>query len=147
MSPGRENTAWQRQGSCGIKRDIFHPKKVHAMRKREQDRIRKELLERKRALLGQALDPRDDDLRSEREDLLDSGDVASQEVTQSFKIRLREREEKLLKKIDLALARVDEGTFGICEDCGESIEIKRLLARPVTTLCINCKSREEEREK
>jgi len=117
------------------------------MRKREQDRIRKELLKRKRELLGQALDPRDADLRSEREDLLDSGDVASQEVTQSFKIRLREREEKLLKKIDLALSRVDEGTFGICEDCGESIEIKRLVARPVTTLCIDCKSRQEEEEK
>jgi DnaK suppressor protein len=117
------------------------------MRKREQDRIKKDLLKRKRELVGQALDPRDADLQSEREDLLDSGDVASQEVTQSFKIRLREREEKLLKKIDLALSRVDEGTFGICEDCGESIEIKRLVARPVTTLCIDCKSRQEEKEK
>jgi len=117
------------------------------MRKREQDRIKKELLGRKRELLGQALDPRDDDLRSERENLLDSGDVASQEVTQSFKIRLREREEKLLKKIDLALSRVDDGTIGTCEDCGEAIEIKRLLARPVTTLCIDCKSLQEEKEK
>jgi len=116
------------------------------MRKREQEKITKELLKRKRELLGQALDPRDADLRSERENLLDSGDVASQEVTQSFKIRLREREEKLLKKIDLALARVDEGTFGICDDCGESIEVKRLMARPVTTLCIACKSLQEEEE-
>ena len=117
------------------------------MRKREQERIKKELLKRKNELLGQALDPRDDDLRSERENLLDSGDVASQEVSQSFKIRLREREEKLLKKIDLALARVEEGTIGVCEDCGEAIEIKRLMARPVTTLCIDCKSRQEEEEK
>ena len=61
------------------------------MRKREKERIKKELLKRKQELLGQALDPRDSDLRSEREDLLDSGDVASQEVTQSFKIRLREQ--------------------------------------------------------
>lgn len=147
MSPGRENTAWQRQGSCGIKQDHFYPKKVDAMRKRDQERIKKELLKRRRELLGQALDPRDDDLRSEREDLLDTGDVASQEVTQSFKIRLREREEKLLKKIDLALSRVDDGTFGVCDDCGESIEIKRLVARPVTTLCIDCKSLQEEKEK
>jgi DnaK suppressor protein len=117
------------------------------MRKRDQERIKKELLKRRRELLGQALDPRDDDLRSEREDLLDTGDVASQEVTQSFKIRLREREEKLLKKIDLALSRVDDGTFGVCDDCGESIEIKRLVARPVTTLCIDCKSLQEEKEK
>jgi DnaK suppressor protein len=117
------------------------------MRKRDQERIKKELLKRRRELLGQALDPRDDDLRSEREDLLDTGDVASQEVTQSFKIRLREREEKLLKKIDLALSRVDDGTIGVCDDCGESIEIKRLVARPVTTLCIDCKSLQEEKEK
>jgi DnaK suppressor protein len=116
------------------------------MRKREKERITKELFKRRREILGQALDPRDDDLRSEREDLLDSGDVAAQEVTQSFKIRLREREEKLLKKIDLALARVEDGTYGICEDCGEHIEVKRLMARPVTTLCITCKSRQEEEE-
>jgi DnaK suppressor protein len=116
------------------------------MRKREKDRITKELITRRREILGQALDPRDDDLRSEREDLLDSGDVAAQEVTQNFKIRLREREEKLLKKIDLALARVEDGTYGTCEDCSGAIEVKRLMARPVTTLCITCKSRQEEEE-
>jgi DnaK suppressor protein len=117
------------------------------MRKREKERITKELLKRRSEILGQALDPRDADLHSEREDLLDSGDVAAQEVTQSFKIRIREREEKLLKKIDLALARVEDGTLGICEDCGEPIETKRLMARPVTTLCITCKNRQEEDEK
>ena len=116
------------------------------MRKRELERIRKELLKRKRELLGQTLDAGDTDLRSERENLLDSADVASQEVNQSFKIRLREREQKLLKKIESALDRVDDGSFGTCEDCGESIEFKRLLARPVTTLCITCKSRQEEEE-
>ena len=117
------------------------------MRKRELDRIRKELNRRRNELLGQALDPGDDDLRSERENLLDSGDVASQEVNQAFKIRLREREQKLLKKIDSALQRVDDGSFGFGDDCGEGIELKRLLARPVTTLCIECKSRQEEEEK
>ena len=102
------------------------------MRKRELDRIRKELNRRRNELLGQAHDP---------------GDVASQEVNQAFKIRLREREQKLLKKVDSALQRVDDGSFGICDDCGEGIELKRLLARPVTTLCIECKSRQEEEEK
>ena len=116
------------------------------MRKREREKIEKELLKRRRELLGQALDTKDSDLRSERENLLDSGDVASQEVNQSFKIRLREREEKLLKKIDVALKRMEEGDFGICEDCGEAIEIKRLMARPVTTFCIDCKSRQEAEE-
>jgi len=116
------------------------------MRKRELERIKKELLKRKRELLGQALDAGDADLRSERENLLDSADVASQEVNQSFKIRLREREQKLLKKIDDALVRVEKGDFGICDDCGEAIEVKRLMARPVTTLCITCKSRQEQEE-
>jgi DnaK suppressor protein len=116
------------------------------MRKRELDRIKKELHKRRNELLGQVLDAGDADLRSERENLLDTGDVASQEVNQAFKIRLREREQKLLKKIDSALQRVEDGTFGTCDDCGEAIEVKRLMARPVTTLCIECKSRQEEEE-
>jgi DnaK suppressor protein len=116
------------------------------MRKRELDKIKKELIRRRREILGQALDPKDNDLKSERENLLDSGDVATQEVNQSFKIRLREREEKLLKKIDSALERIDGGDFGRCDDCGQAIEVKRLMARPVTTLCITCKSRQEEEE-
>ena len=117
------------------------------MRKRELDKIKKDLLRRRTELVGQALDVGDADLKSERENLLDSGDAASQEVNQAFKIRLREREQKLLKKIDSALKHVEEGTFGICEECGDAIEIKRLMARPVTTLCITCKNRQEEEEK
>jgi DnaK suppressor protein len=116
------------------------------MRKRDLERIRKELLKRRSEILGQALDPRNGDLKSERENLLDTGDVASQEVDRSFKIRLREREEKLLKKIDSALERMDGKSFGLCDDCGQAIEIKRLVARPVTTLCINCKNLQEEEE-
>jgi DnaK suppressor protein len=116
------------------------------MRKRELERIKKELLKRRNEILGQALDPRNGDLKSERENLLDSGDLASEEVDRSFKIRLREREEKLLKKIDSVLGRVGDKSFGICDECGQAIEIKRLIARPVTTLCINCKSLQEEEE-
>ena len=116
------------------------------MRKRELEKVKDELVKRKRELLGQAIDSKDDDLKSEREDLLDSGDVASQEVNQSFKIRIREREEKLLKKIDSALERIKAGDFGACDDCGKAIEVKRLMARPVTTLCITCKNRQEEEE-
>ena len=116
------------------------------MRKRELDRIKKELLKRRREILGQALDPRNGDLKSERDNLLDTGDVASEEVDRSFKIRLREREEKLLKKIDSALIRMEDKSFGVCDDCGQGIEIKRLIARPVTTSCINCKSIQEAEE-
>jgi DnaK suppressor protein len=64
----------------------------------------------------------------------------------STELRLRDREKKLLGKIDLALARLEDGTINQCEDCGEPIGFKRLLARPVTTLCIDCKERREAHE-
>ena len=74
----------------------------------------------------------------------DSIDEAMEEEIFSTELRLRDREKFLLGKIDEALRRVDEGTIDECEDCGEAIGFKRLLARPVTTFCIDCK---EEREK
>jgi DnaK suppressor protein len=111
------------------------------------DKIRKDLADLQEKITTGALEVGDRELRSDREDLLDSGDVATVELNQSFTIRLREREEKLLKKIEAAIARIDEGTYGICGECGEAIDVKRLVARPVTTLCIDCKSRQEAEEK
>jgi DnaK suppressor protein len=117
------------------------------MRKRDLEKIRKDLVELREKITTGALEIGDRELRSDREDLLDSGDIATVELNQSFTIRLREREEKLLKKIEAALGRMDDGSFGICEECGEEIDVKRLIARPVTTLCIDCKSRQEAEEK
>ncbi len=77
----------------------------------------------------------------------DLGDQATAETDRNFMLRLRGREQRLLKKIEAALDRIESGTFGICEDCGEEIDIKRLEARPVTTMCINCKTLQEEEEK
>lgn len=77
----------------------------------------------------------------------DLGDQASAETDRSFMLRLRGREQRLLKKIDEAIERIDSGSFGICDDCGEEIDIKRLEARPVTTMCIECKTLQEEEEK
>lgn len=76
----------------------------------------------------------------------DVSDQASAEVDQNFSMRIREREQKLLKKIDEALDRMKTGTYGICERCGEDIPYKRLKARPVTTLCIECKTIQEQEE-
>jgi DnaK suppressor protein len=117
------------------------------MRKRDLEKIRKDLVDLREKITTGALEVGDRDLRSDREDLLDSGDVATVELNQSFTIRLREREEKLLNKVEAALARLQNGSYGTCEDCGEEIDIKRLMARPVTTLCIDCKSRQEAEEK
>jgi DnaK suppressor protein len=77
----------------------------------------------------------------------DLGDQATAETDTNFMLKLRGREQRLLKKIDGAIERIDAGTFGICDDCGNEIGIKRLEARPVTTMCIECKTLQEEEEK
>jgi DnaK suppressor protein len=78
----------------------------------------------------------------------DSIDQSTAESMLSTDLRLRDREKKLLSKIRSAIQRLEEGTIDECEDCGDPIGFKRLMARPVTTLCIDCKeSREEEERK
>ncbi len=77
----------------------------------------------------------------------DPNDRATIESGRSFELRIRDRERKLLSKIDEAIARIDDGSYGMCEDCDEKIGLKRLEARPVTTLCIDCKTLQETKEK
>ncbi len=77
----------------------------------------------------------------------DSIDQAMREAGISLKLRIQDRELRLMRKIKEALIRIDEGTFGICDQCGEEIALKRLKARPVTTSCIDCKNRMEARER
>ena len=77
----------------------------------------------------------------------DLGDQASAETDRNFMLRLRGREQRLLNKIEEAIERIDAGDFGICEACGEEISFERLWARPVATLCIDCKLEQEEEEK
>lgn len=79
--------------------------------------------------------------------LSEIGDLASQEIDRSFLLRLRDRDRKLLKKIEKTLEKIENGTYGICESCGVEIPIERLEARPVTDLCIECKTEQEEAEK
>lgn len=83
----------------------------------------------------------------EKEMFPDPTDRALFESNQNFTLRIRDRERKLISKIKEALERIDDGTFGICEDCDEDIPKKRLEARTVTTLCVACKTKAEEREK
>ena len=85
--------------------------------------------------------------RTGQEPFPDVSDQASAEVDQNFSMRIREREQKLLKKIDEALDRMKANTYGICERCGGDIPYKRLKARPVTTLCIECKTVQEQEER
>ncbi len=116
--------------------------------------MRPEDLEYFRSVLLKMLE----DIQKEGEDTLkhmsgsdhhfpDPADRASQESDQFFTLRLRDRDRKLLNKIKEALQRIEDGTYGICEMCGEEISIARLKARPVATLCIKCKTRQEEEER
>lgn len=87
-----------------------------------------------------------EDFNVNHDDRYDEVDQASTDVEQSMRMRLRNREMLYLKKINEALLRIDEGTFGECESCSEDIETKRLEARPTATLCFACKQEEERRE-
>ena len=82
-----------------------------------------------------------------KENIPDQTDRASLEADQNFMLRIRDRENNLIKKIRKALDRIENNTFGVCEKCGEDIFLERLKARPVTTQCIDCKTKEEAVER
>ncbi len=82
-----------------------------------------------------------------KENYPDPNDRASLESDRNFELRIRDRERKLIMKMQEAIKRIDDGIFGICEVCGGPISDKRLIARPVTTLCIDCKTKQEKIEK
>jgi len=82
-----------------------------------------------------------------KENFPDPTDRASLEADRNFELRIRDRERKLILKMQEAIKRIDDGIFGICEVCGGPISEKRLMARPVTTLCIDCKTKQEKLEK
>jgi DnaK suppressor protein len=119
----------------------------------ERGLVRKQDAEFFRNLLSQRID----ELRSEAgkavvsmdgdENFPDPSDRATMESNRNSMLRIRDRERKLIFKIQEALQRLDAGEYGICEECGEEIGIKRLKARPVTTLCIECKSNQEIAER
>ena len=121
--------------------------KAEAAKGNEFQGILKDLQQQRSDLLAEAGVILSGGLNQAPENMADLGDQASVVAEQNFTLRLREREQHLLKKIDEAIDRIGGGTFGICESCGEPIGYKRLIARPVTTLCINCKTKQEEDEK
>jgi len=82
-----------------------------------------------------------------KENFPDPTDRAALESDRNFLLRIRDRERKLIGKIEEALGRIDDGSFGVCESCGEEIGEERLVARPVTTLCFDCKKRQEAMER
>jgi DnaK suppressor protein len=116
------------------------------MRKRELVTFRKLLHERRQELLTEAWRTLGG-LGENREQFPDPTDRASLEGNRALLLRIRDRERKLITKIDDALGRIDDGSYGRCEECGADIGLERLRARPVTTLCIDCKSLQEAQER
>ncbi|MEO5955204.1 MAG: TraR/DksA C4-type zinc finger protein [Nitrospiraceae bacterium] len=106
--------------------------------------IRLDLEQQRKAILAEAIEGLANP--NGQEALPDVSDQASAEADQNFSMRIREREQRLVKKIDEALGRIDQNIYGICERCEEEIPYPRLKARPVTTLCIDCKTLEEQEE-
>lgn len=107
--------------------------------------IRRDLQQQRRAILEEAGEGLTK--QNGQDAFPDVSDQATAEADQNFSMRIRERERRLLKKIDEALDRMDKNLYGICERCEEEIPFPRLKARPVTTLCINCKTLQEQEEK
>ncbi len=107
----------------------------------------KKMLEEMKLGLSQDIDRTVHTMQDEATIFADPNDRASQESDVSLELRNRDRERRLIKKIDETIARIDGGEYGYCESCGVEIGLKRLEARPTATLCIDCKTLDELREK
>jgi DnaK suppressor protein len=117
------------------------------MKKKDLARFAERLREEKARLLSHTEKNKTEDMTLSSDDLADEVDLASVELNQSVALRLRDRERVMIQKIELALAKIDDGTYGVCEQCEEPIEPKRLEIRPVADLCIRCKEAQERKEK
>jgi DnaK suppressor protein len=115
------------------------------MKKEQLKKFKKLLEEQKSNILFNDKVIRED-FNLSQDDRYDEVDQASAELDQGMRMRFRNRERFLIKKIDEALARIEDGTFGECESCGCEIGINRLLARPTATLCVECKEEQERIE-
>jgi DnaK suppressor protein len=112
----------------------------------QRDQLRTALLQEKQRILKNAQEGLSFSMNRERNIGRDSIDESMEEEIFSTELRLRDREKWLLGKINGALERLDTGNIDECEDCGEAIGFRRLVARPVTTLCIECKEEREQEE-
>ena len=116
------------------------------MEKALLEKFRIKLIEKRQESLSEA-DKTLAEMTDQNSNVPDPNDRATIESDRSFELRIRDRERKLLSKIEEAITRIEEGEYGICEECGCDINVKRLEARPVTTLCIDCKTLQEQKEK
>jgi DnaK suppressor protein len=127
--------------------DPYKPKKGEAyMNEKQQAHFRKILLGWK-SELSQDIDTTIHSMQDEATVFADPNDRATQESDMALELRNRDRERKLIKKIDETMSKIDSGDYGYCESCGVEIGLERLQARPTASLCIDCKTLEEIRER
>lgn len=108
--------------------------------------FKQQLNQKRDHLLQQARETLDNEMVLSPDDRFDEVDQASSEYMQAFSFRLRGRERHLMNKIEIALRKIDEGIYGMCEECDEPISLRRLEARPEAPLCIQCKEAQEKEE-
>jgi DnaK suppressor protein len=125
----------------------YKPKKGETYMSSKQLMHFRNILEGIKFELGRDIDRTVHTMQDEATIFADPNDRASQESDMALELRNRDRERKLIKKIDETIAKIDTGDYGYCESCGVEIGLKRLEARPTATLCIDCKTLDEIREK
>ena len=125
----------------------YAPKKGEENMNAQQRKHFRKILEALKAELSQEIDRTVHTMQDEATVFADPNDRASQESDMALELRNRDRERKLIKKIDETIARIDANEYGYCDSCGVEIGLKRLEARPTATLCIDCKTLDELRER
>lgn len=127
--------------------DGYHPSEDEQfMSDRHKEFFRRKLLNWKSDILQEAKETISY-LQSEHENHPDATDRATSETDRAIELRARDRQRKLISKIEAAIARIDDGSYGFCEETGEPISLKRLIARPIATLSIEAQERHEKAEK
>jgi len=139
--------AWEPEEMGADKGKHYRPTdKEPFMNDRQRDYFRQKLLAWREDILREAKETLQH-LQDENQNHPDFADRASSETDRAIELRARDRQRKLISKIDEALSRIDDGTYGYCEETGEPISIKRLEARPIATLSIEAQERHERRER
>ncbi len=116
------------------------------MNERQRDYFRRRLIDWRDAILAESRGTLDE-LQSGDNAFPDLADRASNETDRALELRTRDRQRKLISKINAALRRIDDGSYGYCEETGDPISLKRLVARPIATLSIEAQERHERRER
>ena len=132
--------------SASVESDYKPSEDEDFMNERQRDYFRRKLMAWKEEILRESRETLAA-LQTESENHPDLADRASSETDRAIELRARDRQRKLIAKIDSALLRIDEGVYGYCEETGEPISLKRLDARPIATLSVEAQERHERRER